>query len=245
MQIDWWTLALQTINFLVVVWLLSRFLYRPVRRMIAERETADRAAAEAAEAKAAEAEKVRQDYEEKRAALEGEMTRREAELHAAMARERDGALAAARAEAERMRADAAARIAREEEEALDSLKDRITDLAATLATRALEGRGTAGTADLETLQRRIAEMQGEVRAALSRDLRQGGRGLTVVLAAPLTAADEDGWRKGLTEALGGGFAIAFEVEPTLIGGAELRFPHAVLSDTVADRLRRAVDELGG
>ena len=38
MQIDWWTLALQTINFLVLVWLLTHFLYRPVRQVIAERK---------------------------------------------------------------------------------------------------------------------------------------------------------------------------------------------------------------
>jgi F-type H+-transporting ATPase subunit b len=30
MQFDWWTLALQTVNFLILVWLLHRFLYKPV-----------------------------------------------------------------------------------------------------------------------------------------------------------------------------------------------------------------------
>ena len=35
MRFDWWTLALQTVNFAVLVWLLHRFLYRPVLRMIA------------------------------------------------------------------------------------------------------------------------------------------------------------------------------------------------------------------
>ena len=59
MEIDWWTLAIQTVNFLVVVWLLSRFLYRPVRRMIEAREADDRKAAEDAAAKAAEAERLR------------------------------------------------------------------------------------------------------------------------------------------------------------------------------------------
>ena len=58
MEIDWWTLAIQTVNFLVVVWLLSRFLYRPVRRMIEAREADDRKAAEDAAAKAAEAERL-------------------------------------------------------------------------------------------------------------------------------------------------------------------------------------------
>ena len=32
MHIDWWTIALQTVNFVILVWLLQRFLYRPVLR---------------------------------------------------------------------------------------------------------------------------------------------------------------------------------------------------------------------
>ena len=38
MRIDWWTLALQAANFLVLVWLLQHFLYRPVQGIIAERQ---------------------------------------------------------------------------------------------------------------------------------------------------------------------------------------------------------------
>jgi F-type H+-transporting ATPase subunit b len=32
MRIDWWTLALQTANVLILIWLLGRFLFRPVDR---------------------------------------------------------------------------------------------------------------------------------------------------------------------------------------------------------------------
>ena len=34
MPIDWWTLALQTVNVLILVWLLARFFCRPVAAMI-------------------------------------------------------------------------------------------------------------------------------------------------------------------------------------------------------------------
>src|ERR1700730_18572957 len=40
MRIDWPTLALQTVNVLVLVWLLARFLFRPVMAIIAERRVA-------------------------------------------------------------------------------------------------------------------------------------------------------------------------------------------------------------
>ena len=35
MQIDWWTLGLQAVNALVLVWLLAHFLFRPVVDAIA------------------------------------------------------------------------------------------------------------------------------------------------------------------------------------------------------------------
>ena len=38
MKIDWFTVIAQVINFLVLVWLLKRFLYKPILNAIEERE---------------------------------------------------------------------------------------------------------------------------------------------------------------------------------------------------------------
>lgn len=40
MELDWTTFILEVINFLVLVWLLRRFLYRPVMNVVAERRAA-------------------------------------------------------------------------------------------------------------------------------------------------------------------------------------------------------------
>ena len=37
MPFDWWTFALQAINFLILAWLLQHFLYQPVMRVVAAR----------------------------------------------------------------------------------------------------------------------------------------------------------------------------------------------------------------
>lgn len=49
MSIDWITVIAQLVNFLVLVWLLHRFLYRPVLRGIAEREASISARMKAAD----------------------------------------------------------------------------------------------------------------------------------------------------------------------------------------------------
>ena len=38
MQIDWFTVGAQTINFLLLVWLLKRYLYGPILKAIDARE---------------------------------------------------------------------------------------------------------------------------------------------------------------------------------------------------------------
>ena len=38
MHLDWWTIGLQTVNFAVLVWLLHRFLYKPVLGVIDARK---------------------------------------------------------------------------------------------------------------------------------------------------------------------------------------------------------------
>ena len=65
MLIDWFTVGAQIVNFLILVWLLKHFLYKPILDAIDAREK--RIAAELADAdtKKAEAEKKRTDFEDK------------------------------------------------------------------------------------------------------------------------------------------------------------------------------------
>jgi F-type H+-transporting ATPase subunit b len=66
MHLDWWTLALQTVNVLVLIWILARFFFRPIKAIVAKRQEetsklfADAAAARKAAADArSEAETAR------------------------------------------------------------------------------------------------------------------------------------------------------------------------------------------
>ena len=40
MTIDWWTLGIQTVNVIILIWLLGRFFWRPVAAMIEQRRAA-------------------------------------------------------------------------------------------------------------------------------------------------------------------------------------------------------------
>ena len=65
MLINWFTVFAQAINFLILVWLLKRFLYKPILHAIDEREKGIAAQLADAEAKKAEAQKERDDFQHK------------------------------------------------------------------------------------------------------------------------------------------------------------------------------------
>jgi F-type H+-transporting ATPase subunit b len=65
MLIDWFTVGAQALNFLILVWLMKRFLYQPILRAIDARETRIAAQLADADAKKAEAQKERDDFRHK------------------------------------------------------------------------------------------------------------------------------------------------------------------------------------
>jgi len=65
MIIDWFTVIAQVINFLILVWLLRRFLYKPVLKAIAEREKKITAQIREAEVQKKEAQKEKEDFQQR------------------------------------------------------------------------------------------------------------------------------------------------------------------------------------
>ncbi len=72
MPINWFTVAAQAINFLILVWLLKRFLYQPIHHAIDEREKGIAAQLAEAEAKKAESQKERDEFQHKNDAFDQE-----------------------------------------------------------------------------------------------------------------------------------------------------------------------------
>ena len=67
MLIDWFTVAAQALNFLILVWLMKRYLYKPIRHAIDEREKRIAAELANADAKKAEAQKEHDEFQQKNA----------------------------------------------------------------------------------------------------------------------------------------------------------------------------------
>ena len=65
MLIDWFTVVAQTLNFLILVWLMKRYLHKPILRAIDEREKRIVSELADADAKKSEAQKERDQFQQK------------------------------------------------------------------------------------------------------------------------------------------------------------------------------------
>ncbi|TDY63255.1 ATP synthase F0 subcomplex B subunit [Aminivibrio pyruvatiphilus] len=74
MPIDWFTVAAQAINFLLLVWLMKRFLYKPVLRAIDAREKRIEEQLNDAKAQKMEARKEKEEFQRKNEIFDRERT---------------------------------------------------------------------------------------------------------------------------------------------------------------------------
>jgi ATP synthase F0 subunit b len=244
MQFDWWTFGLQAVNFLVLVALLHRFLYRPIVAGLSRRKQAiDKVFADSAAA-AARAEEARRTYETEHEALGGERDRLLAAVRKQFEEERQGLLDKARAEADALIAAARDRIDEERAAALAELRGKVVELATELAAHLL--RHTVSQSVAEALLERVTADLDHLPPGELASLRAqvaSGQALQVVTAPALDAPAIERWRQHLTDRLGGTLRIDFATDERLIAGAELHFPHAVLRLSWRDVLDRARTDL--
>jgi F-type H+-transporting ATPase subunit b len=244
MRVDWWTLALQAANFLVLVWLLQHFLYRPVQGIITERQQqAHNMLADANAAKAA-ADELRAQLEEQRAAIDRDRHQVMEEAHATAKEEAASLLASARGDADKLVAEERQRLEQERADAADALRLEAIELGVAIARRLLAGADDASL-DRVFLERVLARLQALAepeRAALIDRLAQGDVVL-VVTAAPLDLAGRVDFTDRLSTLLGADTKIQFADDPTLLAGAELHFPHTVLHHSWRDSLHAIEEDL--
>lgn len=229
MQFDWWTFALQTVNFLILVWLLRRFLYKPVLGIVDTRRAeidAQYANARKAEAEAqAEVSRVASERagiaSERADALKSASVEAEA---ASLARR-----AGAEADAEALLDQARKSLASERAAALAEARRFAFDLAVTMARKLLDEFPPELRADawLSRIESYLAELPPEQRTDIAGQLSSGAT-LRVVSAVALSDSIKAEWQQRLDRALDATLSIEFDLDPALIAGVELHFPHTIL-----------------
>lgn len=246
MRIDWITVAAQVVNFLILVYLLRRFLYRPVVRAMERREQAIaerlQQAAQREQSAAQEAESLRLQNE----AFTRERTGRLAEVEREAETLRQQLLTELQQEMEARRAQWQAELAREQQDRLRRLTPRLHAALLQAVRGALKDLADA---DLErqmvaAFTRRLQALDADQTAALRASAQQTAR-LRVTTHFDLGADTREHLRQTLlTHLLDGQPAtIDFQRGDHLLGGIEVDTDGRQIAWTLDEYLQDLADAL--
>jgi len=248
MLLDWFTIAAQALNFLILVWLLKRFLYKPILNAIDAREKLIAKELADADAKKAEAQKEHEEFQKKneefdrqRAAL---LTKATDEAKAERQRLLDEARKAADALSAK-RQESLIQDAQSLNQAISRLTQKevfaITRKALTdLATTSLEERMG------EVFDRRLRELDQKGKSLLGDALRKNSEPALIRSTFDLPAAQRAAIQNALNETFSAEIHVRFETAPDLVSGIELTSNGQKVGWSIADylaSLEKGVGEL--
>ena len=248
MLIDWFTVGAQALNFLILVWLMKRFLYKPILNAIDTREKLIAAELADAAAKKAEAQKDRDDFQHKneefdlqRATLLSKATdeaKTERQRLLNEARKAADALSAKRQETLRNDAhnlnQAIAR--RTQQEVFAIARKALTDL----ATTSLEER--LG----EVFTRRLREIDAKAKVSLGAAINAAPAPALVRSAFDLPANERAVIQNAINETFSAEVHLRFETAPDLVSGIELTANGQKVAWSIGDylaSLQKGIGEL--
>ncbi len=245
MLIDWFTVGAQALNFLILVWLLKRFLYKPILNAVDAREKLIAAELSDARAKMTEAQKERDDFQHKnevfdqqRAALLSKATdeaKAERQRLLDEARKAADALGAKRREALRSDFDSLNQAIRRrtQEEVFAVARKVLTDLAGA----GLEERIA------EIFMHRLDTMDAKAKAALGQALKTASEPALVRSAFDLPVEQRAAMQNALNVTFSMDVRLRFETVPDLVGGIELIANGQKLAWSIADYLTSLEDDV--
>ncbi len=238
MTIDWFTIVAEIINFLLLVYLLRRFLYPVIIRAMDQREKLITSRLDAAEAKLQEATKEEASYLKQKQDLAAS-----AETLTAKAREdaekvRQKLSDEARADVDADKARWREAVKNQQEEFLKRLRVRAAEQVVAMVRRTLQDLADAPLEErivAKFLQRLEKSGKSET-AALKKSLAKGKTPVVVASAFGLSDDAREQIRDALKAQLGKEVNAEFTTSSDLIGGIELRVGELRISWTLQSYL---------
>lgn len=239
MEVDWTTFVLEIINFLILVWILKRFLYLPVLDVIARRRAGIEQ--EMADAKAVEekAQALERQYESRLADWEKERDDARARLAEEISQEREHQMAAVAAAVAAERERNRVLDERHRQELRRTAEEQALAQGVAFSARILSRLADEGL-DERIVEAMVADLQrltSEQRTTLSAAAAEGDARVRVVTARPLREGARQALSSALAETLQRALPEEYAVDASLIGGVRVTLGPWVLHANLGDDLQ--------
>jgi len=251
MQINWFTLIAQLINFLILVLLLKRFLYGPIIKAMDAREQSIASLLAEAEEKQQQAQEEARAYRERRSELESQRQQTlERAAEEAEARRKE-LTQKAREEVGEVQTRWREAIEREKSVFLSDLRRRAGRQVCEIASRALEDLADRRLQQhvVEVFLTRLERLDDDDRRALADSLRESGNRIVVATAFEMPPDARERITQAIRRRLADNSDVWFQVSEDLICGIELRPDGRKISwhvagylDVLQESVSQALDE---
>jgi F-type H+-transporting ATPase subunit b len=222
--INWFTVIAQVINFLVLVFLLHRFLYGPIVKTMDKRQEEIAERIQEAEESRREAEEEAEEYRSKQAELDDKRESMMADMRDEIESRRKELMQEIRDESEQMRRQWKDALERNEEEFMRDLRLQISDEFFTLARRALTDLADAEleAQAVKAFLHHIRDLDKDKWRAFEQSLRDNEEPVVVRSAFELPEDLREEIAQTLQENADADLDLHFETDSSLITGIELQ-----------------------
>ena len=224
MQVDWITTIAQIINFLVLVYLLKRFLYGPIVAAMSRREEHIAQRLEEANLQSANARQQGEDYQQKLHAFEQQREQLLDEAKRETEAQRTQLMDALRGDIATIRTRWQEEVKREQQAFLDQTRQMIGDQVCRVARQALSELADAEFEQqmLRVFLKRLADISTEDKTKLAQNATE--KGLSVESCFEIAAPMREEITAMIHQHIGPALTIHFELAPELLCGITLRGP---------------------
>jgi F-type H+-transporting ATPase subunit b len=221
--INWFVVAAQIVNFLILVLLLKRFLYGPIVQAMAAREERIASQLAAAQKKREDAEQEEASLQQKMRDLEDQRQQMLAQAEGEAQAHKQKLLAQAREEVEQVRRKWAESVKWQKETFLVNLKQRLAQEIFAISRRAFQELGNLEVEQrlLQVFLERLRQLSPEERQALQESLLDAGGELSVTTAFALTPETQEQITAQAHDLFGPGLTLRFSTSGDLLAGIEM------------------------
>ena len=248
MLIDWFTVGEKAINFIILVWLLQRFLYKKILSAVDAREKRIAAELANAEAKMAEAQQEREEFQRKNEEFDRQRAQLLSKATDEAKAERQRLLDEARKAADSLSAKREQALRSDANNLNQAIRRRTEQEVFAIARKALADLATTSLEERmsEVFNRRLRTMDATAKEGLGQALKTASAPALVRSAFDLPAAQRAAIQNALNETFSAEIHVRFETAPDVVSGIELSTDSQKMAWSIADylvSLERSVGEL--
>ncbi|MEA1899661.1 MAG: F0F1 ATP synthase subunit B [Thermodesulfobacteriota bacterium] len=245
MLIDWFTVIAQIINFLVLVYLLKRFLYGPIIRAMDEREKKIALSLEGARKKKDEADLEAEDYRRKNREFDEHREEMFSQIKEEAEVRRKDLINEARNQVDAGRTKWYESIQREREAFLQDLRRRAGRQTCAISRQVLKEMADVDLEDhvIHVFIKRLLSLNKDEIEALKESIHRLPQKISVRSAFKIPEKPAGEIKEVLRNQADGHVDVLFEVSPDLICGIELKFQGSRISWNVDDYLETLEESL--